>query len=266
MHMTHGARTPGLNQAFSSGALGLSREGHDNMELLFTVNSGFFLRAPSFGILVDGIHRGEQVGFSAVPQSIRTALRTRTAPFTCPMVFLFTHDHPDHFDPEFLAMVSAPESVYGPGIGALPFHDLGSGIRELSLPVGQAFAFQVPHEGRSFSNVPHHALLLYLERRCLLMAGDAEFPPELAHTMQKFCPHGVDAVCVNPYQLLSPSTLSFLSLLRPRSIFLSHLPFPQDDKLGCYALADHAAARYPADFPPLIRPTPMSWLHIPLYR
>lgn len=242
-----------------------SEEAIAHMNVFYTVNSGFYLRSADFGILVDGLHRGEQVGFSAVPQTVRTALNTHTAPFNCPMAFLFTHTHPDHFDPESLALAAPSAAVYGPDVGALPFQVIAPGIRKLLLPEGCAYAFQVPHEGKAFSDVPHHALLILLDGQCILMAGDGEFSPEIAHTMLEFCPCGVDAVCVNPYQLISPSTRAFLSLLHPSSVLLSHLPFPQDDKLGCYALADHAIAHYPAGFPPLTRLTPMSWFHIPLH-
>lgn len=264
MHTTQ-LQDPGTESILQSRGSGpFTGEAIIAMNLFFTVNSGFYLRSATFGILVDGIHRGEQVGFSPVPQSVRTALHTHAAPFDCPVAFLFTHTHPDHFDPEVLLTVPAT-SVYGPEVGSLPFQVIGPGIRELFLPEGHAYAFQVPHEGKAFSSVPHHALLLLLDRRCLLLAGDGEFSPEIAQSMLEFCPHGVDAVCVNPYQLISPSTRTFLSVLRPKSVLLSHLPFPQDDPLGCYALADHAAALYPTDFSPLMRLTPMSWLHIPLH-
>ena len=235
------------------------------MNLFYTVNSGIYLRSASFGIFIDGIHRGEQIGFSAVPQSVRTALRTHSAPFDCSVAFLFTHAHPDHYDPKFLASVASSDSVYGPGFGCLPSQTLGPGIRQLLLPEGRVYAFQSPHQGSGFSSVAHHALLVGLEHHCLLIAGDGELSPELAGTIHAFCPHGADAVCVNPYHLLSPDSRSFLALLRPRFVLLSHLPFPQDDKLGCHTLAKRAVAVYPPDFPPLTQLAPMSWLQLPLH-
>ena len=230
------------------------------MKLFYTVNSGVYLQGGGAALLVDGIHRGEKVAFSPMPDRLKEMLRARTSPFAHLDGLLFTHGHPDHFDPEELREMKLDLPVYGPEVEDALSRTVLPGVTQVFIGRASILALDTVHAGADFAQVPHRSYLIHTGDGWTFVAGDACLGPDEAVRLRTLCGVPPKTVLVNPCQLLDPLGPEFLRALGPERVFLYHLPLREEDRLGCYALADQAQARYPDGLPPLRRLEPMSWL------
>lgn len=230
------------------------------MELFYTVNSGVYLRGGGTALLIDGIHRGEKVAFSPMPPTLTAWLRDGAEPFTQLDGLLFTHNHPDHFDPDALALMADDLPAYGPELKRAGSRMILPGVTQVFMGTGAILALDTIHAGVDFARVPHCSYLIHTGDGWTFVAGDAVLAPDLAHRLRSLCGIAPRTVLVNPCQLLEPSGHEFLRVLRPEKVLLYHLPRYEEDRLGCYTLANNALKRYPADLPPIFRLEIMSWL------
>ena len=77
------------------------------MEIRRTANAGVLLTLDDVKILLDGVSR-EVKPYPATPPKIKQEL------LSCPPdVVLFTHDHPDHFDPDYTQKVGSGKTASG---------------------------------------------------------------------------------------------------------------------------------------------------------
>lgn len=230
------------------------------MKLFYTVNSGVYLSGNGNALLIDGVHRGEKVAFSPMPSELKAWLRTGGGPVSPIDGVLFTHGHPDHFDPDGLALLPPDLPVYGPKVRRANSRSILTGVTQVLIGNGAILALDTVHAGADFAQVPHCSYLLHFGDGWTFVAGDAYLGEREALWLKKLCGSAPRTVLVNPCQLLDPAGHAFLRLLKPEQVLLYHLPRREEDRLGCYALAKQAQARYPHDLPPLIRLEPMSWL------
>ncbi len=225
------------------------------MEIYHTVNSGIYALGKGHAILIDGIHRGEKVGFSPMPQIYGKGME---GVFRKPDLYLFTHAHPDHFDEDILLAEQTAKKVYGPGFGEVPARTVSANITQVLVDYAEIFALKTIHAGRAFSEEPHYSYYVEMEGRRIFISGDARLRQDEARLLDLICDRRIDAVFVNPMQLLEPESIAFLRELNVKKVFLYHLPLVGDDRLGCFALAREAGKRYPQDLPELERVLPMS--------
>ena len=225
------------------------------MQLYYIVNSGLYLYGRQESLLVDGIHRGETVNFSPMP-SIPPAEIPRI-----PRRLLFTHGHPDHFDPRILTLKDLTPYIYGPDFGGAPSRPIAPGAVQVLADAAEIVAVSTRHAGADFASVPHCSYCISLDGTRLFVAGDAQLDGAVLEELRRLSRTSFDYVVVNPMQLLDPGGSVFLRGLEiTGEVFLYHLPFADGDRLGCYSLARTARKRYPPDLPPLRQLVPMSWV------
>lgn len=234
------------------------------MQIFHSVNAGLYLQTGDANLLVDGIPCDANTGFSPMPETLRRDMETGAGLFAHLSGLLFTHLHPDHFDPARLSSIRAypsPPPFYGPGLdgSASCTEYIAADMQRLSIGPWHILSVKTIHEGAVFSAVEHRSFLLQHGETGILVAGDAILGEREAALFQNYGPK-INAAFLNPYQLLSPHGQAFLRYLEPESVYLYHLPFSEHDWLGCHALAKQAEKRYPRDLPSLQRVSPMAWI------
>ena len=235
------------------------------LSVLLTGNAGLCLCSGSTTLLIDGIHDGETVGFSAMHPALLDQARTRTGLFSNLSGLLFTHLHPDHFSRSKLSdLLSAPPSpvIYAPdpSISTAAETHLPFGIEQITIGSARIWAKPTVHSGKEYASVAHRSFLIQINGQLLFIPGDALLQPADADAFINYCTAPIQAAFFNVYQLLDPSSADFIRRLHPLRIFIYHLPFPADDRYHYYTLARHAAARRPGDLPPFELCTPPGWI------
>ena len=237
------------------------------MRIFHTVNAGLYIEFQSGNILVDGIHRGADVGLSDMPAVLLHDLEKREGIFRDVRNLLFTHLHPDHFDKERMLRflkANAPE-VYGPGLKESTVQPvpLENGFEKITMNGITALAIRAPHEGELFQKVDNRSYFLFPEGSSVFIAGDSILSPHFADLFFGMVQHDVDYAFFNPYQLICKQTRSFLYQLRPKRLFLYHLPLEKDDTYRLHSIARSAVKELDAGCPPVNWLHPISWIDLP---
>lgn len=173
------------------------------MEIRRTANAGVLLTLDDVKILLDGVCR-EVLSYPATPPEIKQEL------ISCPPdVVLFTHDHEDHFDPEYCQKVSKPCLA-----------------NSEEMTVGKIKVTSVPtrHMGHYGKTTGHQSFVIEGSQTVWFL-GDAS-PMEL----KKFADFSKPDVLMIPYPYIStPTALKMLEELLPCKIVLLHMPLPGND-------------------------------------
>ena len=230
-----------------------------------SVNSGLYLWDGENGLLVDGIHQGREEGCSPMPEFLSMQMRRGSGLFAHLNGLLFTHLHRDHYDPARVHCLlrEHPElSFYTPGSHCGPTAVRSVRRGECTVRMGSAYilARNTVHDGERFRGDAHQSYLIRMGGETFFIAGDAALTPEDAAAFSGFYGGEVDAGFFNLYQLSSPQGRDFLRILRPRRIFLEHLPFREDDRFHYRSLARQAARSLPGDLPRAEILPHMSWI------
>lgn len=224
------------------------------MNIFYTVNSGLYFQDERCGIFVDGLHEGKSVGFSATPREIRQQLHTHTGIFRQDNLYLFSHNHPDHFSPDLVRQLRnfEPDSmIFGPMIlqsNARP-QFISDGIRRFCYHNWTVFLIDAIHDGQGFERVPLNTFLIQTDHQSFFIASDAIISATLYSRIQSLSPAPITAAFVNIYQLASQTEQAYLHALSPERIWLYHMQFPQDDSFGLWQQAIQIQERLPAGFP-----------------
>lgn len=234
------------------------------LQIFHTVNSGLYITEGSNHLLADGIFDGSAVGFSPMPPALKHQFLERKSFFPYLDHLIFTHTHKDHFDEKTLLefLSKARPALYSPDPR---FRNVGSsllapGLELLSMGDFQIYALHTVHDSPQFINFPHCSYLVQLGEERLWISGDASLSPREAELLLRHCPGQVDAAFINLYQAAQPSSHDFFRRLKPRRVFLYHLPFPRDDIFQIHLSMRSALKRYPHDLPPIEILSPMTWV------
>ncbi|MBR3641736.1 MAG: hypothetical protein IKN53_06900 [Oscillibacter sp.] len=227
-----------------------------DFEIAYTVNAGLYFRLDDAGLLVDALHRGLDVGFSDTAPLLLRDLRAHEGIFRREIDLVFTHSHPDHFDPvltdEFSRLYPASRvAVAGEFAVGLREEPLAADVQRLRFGAFEVLAVTTEHQGVDYQIVPHRALILSAAGRRYLICADALLTPALAARFRSLAPSGFDAVFANVYHVGEKTERAALAAIPARQIFLYHLPFPQDDPCDFHHVAASVTASLPADFPPV---------------
>ena len=183
------------------------------MEIRRTANAGTALTLDDVKILLDGVSR-EVYPYLATPPEIAKELQ--------PNVLLFTHNHPDHFDPVAAQKLGKP--IYGPMQVAeqvsCPVHP------DESLTVGSVRITAVPtrHMGHYGKTTQHQSYVLEGSQTVWFL-GDAS-PMEL----KRFASFSKPDVLIVPYPYIStPASMKMVQALLPCKIILLHMPLRDAD-------------------------------------
>lgn len=198
------------------------------MILYHTVNAGLYFHSNSTGIFIDGLHAGEQVGFSSMPETLWPDLTTLDN------LYFFTHCHEDHFQKEKIqkllrfqptAPVWSPQydnNIVDSSFACSDSFCLQKGPFSLSI-------FQASHIGSAFHDISVYVPLVSYADKRYLISSDAFISAQLVNQIQQHYLESIDGLFANLYQLADPEQLDHIQKLNPRKIFLYHLPFPSDD-------------------------------------
>ena len=235
-------------------------------KIYHTENAGLFLMTPHTGILIDGIHGAEKVGFSPMPEKESRQIEEKEGLFEKLDGLLFTHLHVDHFKAKKVTefLLRRPDTaVWGPGLEKRHLHDYTEENGNIRFAIGdfRIHAYPTDHSGKLYQKEPHMSLLVRngQENEAILAAGDAVFYPEQAERIMEDAGK-VDAVFVMFYQLVEESSLQFLEKLDPGRIFLYHCPAPEDDTYGQLPLIRQVVKRGPLPGRMIEVPEHHSWI------
>lgn len=234
------------------------------LRIFHTVNSGLYLTKGNDHLLIDGIFDGSAVGFSPMPLALRKQFLENKSFFPYLDHLLFTHTHKDHFDEkslrEFIAkarpVLFSPDNRFR-STQRLP---LAPGLGLISMGKFQVFVMDTIHDGPQFVHFPHFSYFIRLEGESLFISGDAVLTDQNASSLLEHGLEKPDAVFLNLYQTAHPSVHNFLRRLKPRRVFLYHLPFPKDDVFQIHLSMRSALKKYPGDLPPIEVLPPMTWI------
>lgn len=222
--------------------------------IFHSVNSGLYFWSGRTGLLVDGIHRGRDVGFSNMPGPFAEQLQRGSGIFAHLNGLVFTHMHEDHFDPlavERFLYKRSNTPVYGPKLKRREVFErpIRQGLCNVRLNDIHFLAKSTVHDGEEFRAVPHNTYLFRLNGENFFVAGDAMLNKADAVVFSSYWSGPIAAAFVNLYQLGSPEGQLFLRLLKPERIFLYHLPMEEDDRYCYHSTARHVLAHRPEDLP-----------------
>ena len=173
------------------------------MEIRRTANAGVLLTLDDVKILLDGVCR-EVLSYPATPPVIKQEL------IACPPdIVLFTHEHEDHFDPDYCQKVSKPCLA-----------------NSQEMTVGKVRITSIPtrHMGHYGKTTEHQSFVIE-GSQTIWFLGDAS-PTE----MRKFADFPKPDVLMIPYPYIStPAALKMVEALFPCKIVLLHMPLPEND-------------------------------------
>ena len=173
------------------------------MEIRRTANAGVLLTLDDVKILLDGVCR-EVLSYPATPPVIKQEL------IACPPdVVLFTHEHEDHFDPDYCQKVSK--------------HCLANS-QEMTLGKVRITSIPTRHMGHYGKTTEHQSFVIE-GSQTIWFLGDAS-PTE----MRKVADFPKPDVLMIPYPYIStPAALKMVEALFPCKIVLLHMPLPEND-------------------------------------
>ena len=182
------------------------------MEIRRTANAGVLLTLDQVQILIDGVCR-EVDPYPATPENILPLLK--------PDVLLFTHGHPDHFDPVLARRIEKP--IYAPRQVAQQLSNVVT-TEEVTVGKVKITAVSTRHMGH-YGKTTEHCSYVVEGSKCLWFMGDAS-PMEL----RKLSVFPKPDVLVVPYPYIStPAAIKQVADLLPCKIVLVHMPLPEND-------------------------------------
>ena len=185
------------------------------MELRRTANAGVLLKLDGVSILMDGVCR-EVKPYPATPPEERALLTA-----SWPDAVLFTHNHKDHYDPDYAAAYKAQADgvIFGPGDAAVP------------VMVGPVQILPVPsrHIGAAGKTTQHTSFILK-GSKCVWFLGDSS-PLQWKERQDLPTPD----VLIVPYAYAATDTgWSITRSLGAKRVILLHMPAREDDTVGLW--------------------------------
>ena len=144
--------------------------------------------------------------------------------FKDPNYICVNHCHPDHYSEK---MVNAALQRYPRAKLLLPDAE----APKVTDAVMTLEFIRLPHEGAQYANVLHYGILIGVDGKNILIAGDCETAaPVLAEAVGE---RQIDLAILNfPWATLSKGRNFLTQKLKPKHIILCHLPFEADDVNG----------------------------------
>lgn len=219
-------------------------------------NAGVLLDLGGGVLMIDGLYDARGLPFSDVPDEALSAAR--------PDYLAFTHTHHDHLSREKLWAYLATRPVRG--LLLPPRVPLPPGSPPAVVMKGASGAVTLPEFTLRWARTPHledakpehHSFLVTAGETALLVAGDARPSPALAALVRDI---PLTAALLTPLFLQTEEgRRQVLDQLRPKTVFLYHLPRPEDDRWGLGRMAQRQAQRW-ADTLPVL---PLDQLGVPI--
>ncbi|ONI41972.1 hypothetical protein AN396_02560 [Candidatus Epulonipiscium fishelsonii] len=188
-------------------------------KIFHSVNSGLCFYNDYKSIMIDFLHGGKEVGFSKFPTSLYENMLNKEGLFSRETSLFFTHTHKDHYD---VMLLNEFEKLY-------------------PISFQTVTTLKTVHEGKQFKDVNHQSIILTLDDNHYFVSGDALLDEQTAiNTKELISSTDLEAIFVNPYQLISQAFKAFRKQLNIKNIYLYHLPFAEDDCYNAINLANNA--------------------------
>lgn len=178
-------------------------------------------------ILLDGVCR-EVYPYLATPPAQRASLADARID-----LFAFTHDHRDHFDPDFAYPLATPIVGTADVAAALP----GNAVCSQSIHAGRVEITPVETRHMGKASAGEHVSFVVKGSRCVWFMGDAS-PVELL----KLRPFPKPDVLVVPFPYVSsPGAVRKVIEWNPEQVVVVHLPLKEQDPDGLWrAVSEYA--------------------------
>ncbi|MEI3340396.1 MAG: hypothetical protein V8R80_11020 [Eubacterium sp.] len=172
--------------------------------IFHSVNSGLYICNGDANVLIDGIHKGREKGFSEMPIKILDQMKKGKGIFDNLNNLLFTHDHSDHYNQEKLACFvkksNRPISVYGGGIEAvhiqhIPISDNVEAVRMNGVVL---LSMKTMHELNIYRNTVHRSFWVRIKDETFFVAGDAVLSAEHAKMIAGLTTHSITGAFFQP--------------------------------------------------------------------
>ncbi|BCS87971.1 hypothetical protein PSDVSF_12130 [Pseudodesulfovibrio sediminis] len=239
---------------------------NEYISITLVANAGVCIECDGVGLLVDGIHNEGGHPFSRVSEADMERMRQGIVPFTHLDYLLFTHEHPDHFTPQYVLGHILNRPVKGL---FLPSETDGSPnlallldrVRELAIPywtlglepgTKQRFeladdvivtAIGARHMGPQYATIRNDCFLLTVKGMNLLFTGDADHVAE--YYAAALTDVTVDVAFVNPIFYNNKQGQQIINeIFRPRDVVIYHMPFAEDDTMHFSSLVRRDVKRY----------------------
>ena len=188
------------------------------MEIRRTANAGVLLKLDDVTILLDGVSRQVSAYLPTPTQEKQRLLQN------LPDAVVFTHRHPDHYDPDFAAAYELAA-----GKATLP--------QSPSTFVSKVCIHAVPtrHMGKTDPDLQHVSFVLQ-GSKCVWFMGDAA--PQQLKLLSAF-PKPDVLVIPFPY-LATAVTVKQIEAFLPCRIVLVHMPARDDDPDGIWEMVGPA--------------------------
>lgn len=195
-----------------------------------SVNAGLALNTDGLRIWVDAVHDQKVMDFSTLMPQMQRQLFENEA-FENPDVIAFTHCHPDHFSKSLCleAMERYPDARLILPEQQLPRQTLISGNEMMIRVAGRLLTFRrLTHQGPEYRNVPHYGLMVEDGGEHILVLGDCEL---CSYELQDWVrDYQIDTVFATfPWVTLPQGRRFIQDVLRPKCLFVYHLPLQKDD-------------------------------------
>lgn len=239
-------------------------------------NAGLLVEYRGARILIDGLFARQGHPFSTLPPAVYDELMRGEGPFANVDHLIFSHAHPDHYDPVAVAQYlksNRVRTIYLPA-GACRNELIkeiakaqGVHVWESTLTLGQAYLcplqsgirlllMALPHMDMGalgeYAKVDCNCIVLELGGRRLLFSGDCDALPPTR--FEPFAQAEIEAAFINPYFFhMARGKAALNDYIRPKRIFICHLPFEGEED----ALKLHALVRYDLRHAEGIIPVPL---------
>ena len=212
-----------------------------------SANAGLSMMIGGAKIWIDALNVTKVNAFSTVTPEIRAKMRNRNA-FRDPDAIVFTHCHPDHFSQSLTeeAIAKWPRAEIMLPEQRFEKQTLVEGdVFRTKIDDAELCFLKVTHEGEPYRDVPNYAIVISDGNMNVLITGDTEVgSKELPVALRNAGFDRIDLVFVDfPWVTLKRGREGIDSWMKPKHLFVYHLPFEEDDTEGFRDAARKYAAK-----------------------
>jgi L-ascorbate metabolism protein UlaG (beta-lactamase superfamily) len=223
-------------------------------KVTYISNAGVLAELGDRKILIDSLCNSTIPLYKNPPAATRDQMFRGVPPFDKIDCLLFTHHHPDHFDPEGAAdfgrhhkdaLIIAPPIVVSQISARLSVMEskrlvtvdpAGEALRDLQINGIKIRPISMRHDGEQYRDVPNLAYLIAAAGKTILHVGDAKPIPE-NYLELNLAAENIDLLLAPfPYVGLPKGRRVIAELVKPKKVAAIHLPVREFDRDGWIAI------------------------------
>ncbi len=239
------------------------------LRITLIANAGLLMTYRGTTLMIDGIYGREGHPFSNLSPEVWREMLGSEDRFQKVDYLLFTHAHPDHFSPEMTGEFLRHRDVKGlflPQPHTAEEDQLVETLQARKTPCvilsdateHAAYriepeitvrAFRTLHLDRKYRDVPHFCYILTFGDKKILLTADVDYTTETLGSIQDL---PIKAAFVNPLFFNALCRRKFFKGTLPgQSIFVYHVPFPEDDSMWMLPTLRRSLEAWPPDGRPV---------------